>query len=98
MVEKIPNARFRATNPEPPGGASDRKTTDGAPGAGYRAPGKERSVGASPEPFPLPLPGCVVWFMPDGGLRLTALPRSDAGSTPTGLSAGRPLPRRRRDG
>jgi hypothetical protein len=97
MVEKISNLRFQTMNPGPRGGASGRKTTDEAPGAGYRAPGKERGPGASAEPFPLPLPGCVVWFMPDGGLRLTALSRNGGGSTPTGSPAGRPLPSRRGD-
>ena len=87
MVEKISSVRFKTTNPEPTGGAADRKPTDGAPGTRYGAA----------EPFPLPLPGCVVWFMPDGGLRLTALSRNGGGSTPKGSPAGRPLPSRRGD-
>jgi hypothetical protein len=111
MVEKIRSAGFNGVDPEPSGGASGRRTTDGACGAGRRMSGTGGGVagrragdaagcGAAVllEPFPLPLPGCVVWFMPDGGLRLTALPRSEAGSTPTGLAAGRRLPRRRGDG
>jgi hypothetical protein len=45
MVEKISNLRFQTTNPEPTGGASGRKPTDGAPAG---------------EPFPLPgLPGTL---------------------------------------
>jgi hypothetical protein len=88
MVEKISNLRFQTTNPQPTGGASGRRPTDGATGEGVRAPGTERGAGApgAPgEPFPLPLPGCVVWFMPDGGLRLTALSRNGGGSRAAGL-------------
>jgi hypothetical protein len=111
MDGKIRGAEFQSVDAEPTGGASDRRTTDGACGAGRRMSGTGggvaerraedaagRGVAGPPEPFPLPLPGCVVWFMPDGGLRLTAVSRTGGGSTPTGRAALRPLPRRRGDG
>ena len=59
MVEKISNVRFQTTGPEPTGEASERKTPDGAPGSGVRAPGTERGAGGALSPAASGLRGLV---------------------------------------